>query len=186
MKITGLVLCGGRSTRMGRDKGLLIKDTQPWARIMTDKITSLDMSCKISINKDQLNDYATIFDRSAMIVDHSNLSGPLRGILSAHEEFPESNWLILACDMVDMDPETLNGILKSTHEAPDKDFYVYRTDTYYEPFGGVYTARGLRKVYNMYSNNLSMNCSLQYVLNRYETHTLSSKHKAAFRNYNTL
>lgn len=171
---------------MDSDKGLLLREGKSWARIMADKLSALDIPFKISINKDQADNYRSIFDEPAFIIDDTNLPGPLRGILSAHQEYPETNWLILACDMVDMDQETLEGILNATKEVPGKEFYVYRNDTHYEPFGGIYTASGLRKVYDAYCKNELMNFSLQYVLNSYETHVLLSKNETPFRNYNTL
>ncbi len=187
MDITGLVLCGGRSTRMGTDKGLLLKNGRPWARFVCDKIRNLSIPFKISINTDQIIDYRSIFNDSELISDQADIPGPLRGILSAHLHYPEKNWLILACDMIDMDQETLRRILRAADEIPGKEFYVYKNETFYEPFGGIYTAAGIRKVAYLYKNNSLKNFSMQYVLNRFETYSISVENNlSAFSNYNSL
>lgn len=187
MEITGLVLCGGRSIRMGTDKGLLIKNGKSWAHFVSDKILALNIPCIISINSNQLNDYGAIFKEEELIGDHVDVPGPLKGILSAHLQYPEKNWLILACDMLEMDVETLQRLLKAAQEMPGKEFYVYKNEKFYQPFGGIYTAAGLRKVYEMYCNNLLTNVSMQYVLNTCETYSISVKNNdAAFTNYNSL
>lgn len=172
---------------MGTDKGSLLKDGKSWARIVFDQMLALNIPCKISTNKDQIKDYPAIFNEQELIIDQLDVPGPIRGILSAHKQYPEKNWLILACDMTDMDQGTLMRILKAAEEVPGKEFYVYRNETHYEPFGGIYTAAGLQKVYDLYSKNLLNNFSLQHVLNTCKTYSLLLKNnKSAFRNYNSL
>ncbi|MEJ7778582.1 MAG: molybdenum cofactor guanylyltransferase [Daejeonella sp.] len=187
MEITGLVLCGGRSMRMGTDKGLLLKNGKSWARFVADKILALNIPFKISINPNQVNEYGVIFKDEELIVDQVDISGPLKGILSAHLQYPEKNWLILACDMLEMDVETLQRLLKAAQEVPGNEFYVYKNEKFYEPFGGIYTAAGLQKLYELYRNNLLTNFSMQYVLNKFETYSISIKNNnTAFSNYNSL
>ncbi len=187
MEITGLVLCGGRSMRMGTDKGLLLKNGKSWARFVSDKILALNIPFKISINPNQVNEYGVIFKDEELIGDQVDISGPLKGILSAHLQYPEKNWLILACDMLEMDVETLQKLLKAAQEIPGNEFYVHKNDNFYEPFGGIYTAAGLQKVYELYRNNLLTNFSMQYVLDTCETYSISIKNNnTAFSNYNSL
>lgn len=185
MKISGLVLCGGKSTRMGTDKGSLLKEGKPWARIVCDQLTALDIPCKISVNKDQLKDYSAIFNEEVLIADQLDIPGPLRGILSAHRQYPEINWLIVACDMIDMNRETLIKIINAEHQAPGSQFYVYKGGTYYEPFGGIYSAAGLHQIDELYRQKLLKDFSLQHVLNTFETYTLLTEISInAFKNYN--
>lgn len=185
MDITGLVLCGGKSTRMGTDKGSLLKNGTPWARIVYEQVSALNIPCKISVNKGQLEDYASIFGELELITDQLDIPGPLRGILSAHRQYPEKNWFIIACDMIDMDKETLLKILKAVKQAPGNEFYVYKNGFYYEPFAGIYTAAGLKQVFELYRNEKLKDFSMKHVLDTFKTYTLFSiNNRAAFKNYN--
>lgn len=187
MDISGLVLCGGKSTRMGTDKGSLLKDGKPWARIVSDQILALEIPCLVSVNKDQLKDYKSIFKEQELIIDQLDVPGPLRGLLSAHQRYPERDWLLMACDMIDMDEHTLRRLMNAKEEMPGMEFYVYRNEKYYQPFAGIYTAAGLQRIYDMYRNGLLEDFSLQHVLYKSKTYSLSLKtNEAAFRNYNSL
>ena len=46
----GIVLCGGQSLRMGKDKGLLKLEAKTWAQTAIDKIAVLNFPVKISVN----------------------------------------------------------------------------------------------------------------------------------------
>ena len=91
----------------------------------------------------------------------------------------------MACDMIDMDQETLIKVMKAANQIPGKEFYVYKNQTHYEPFAGIYTAAGLHQVYDLYRKKILKGFSMQHVLNAFKTYSLSSENnEAAFRNYN--
>ncbi len=45
----GLILCGGQSSRMGSDKGLLKLEAKTWAQTAIDKMEILHIPVKISV-----------------------------------------------------------------------------------------------------------------------------------------
>jgi molybdenum cofactor guanylyltransferase len=49
----GIVLCGGQSSRMGTDKGLMVNEARTWAQTAVDKLTTLLIPVKISVNEKQ-------------------------------------------------------------------------------------------------------------------------------------
>ena len=55
----GIILCGGQSSRMGSDKGLLKLEAKTWAQTAIDKMTVLNIPVKISVNNQQYSEYAT-------------------------------------------------------------------------------------------------------------------------------
>ncbi len=44
--IVGVVICGGQSSRMGSDKGLLKLEAKTWAQTAIDKMAVSEYSCK--------------------------------------------------------------------------------------------------------------------------------------------
>src|SRR4051794_35971592 len=82
--LTGVVLCGGNSTRMGKDKGLLKEEEQTWAEIATQKLTALHLPVLISVNREQFQTYEQIFPKERLVVDSESLGSkaPLFGLLS--------------------------------------------------------------------------------------------------------
>src|SRR6185312_9284597 len=109
-ELIALVLCGGESRRMGRDKGLMLKDGMPWAQYIGQRLASYGRVF-YSIHPRQREAYAAVLPADRLIVDSLDIPGPLNGLLSAHVVMPESDILLVACDMLDMDPATLDRLV---------------------------------------------------------------------------
>src|SRR5688500_7290332 len=97
----GIILCGGQSSRMGSDKGLLTMNEKTWAQTSIEKLALLNIPVKISINNKQHPAYASEFSSDDLIVDEPSLAvkGPLLAVLSCHMKHPTEDLFILACDM---------------------------------------------------------------------------------------
>src|SRR6478735_4263066 len=110
----GLVVCGGKSTRMGDDKGMLLSGNKTWAQIAKEKIEAINLRLAVSINPAQIEKYQSVFKKDELIVDATELdmASPLHGILSAHLHFPDEDILVLACDMPNMQTLVLEELLK--------------------------------------------------------------------------
>src|SRR5215831_18844742 len=116
----GVVLCGGQSTRMGSDKGLLTSNQYTWAQEAAAKLTALSMPVLVSVNSRQLESYATLYESSFLIPDDTTLrlGGPLSGILSVHRKFPKEDLMVLACDMLLMESFILRELYDARQEHP--------------------------------------------------------------------
>ena len=116
--MTGVVLCGGQSLRMGADKGLLKFDNQAiWAQHVYDILAALKVPVAVSVNNHQAKRYAAFFDAQQLVYDNNRLTmgGPLKGILSVHVKHPDEDLLILACDMIHMQQDPLLHLLQSVN-----------------------------------------------------------------------
>lgn len=195
--IYGVILCGGESRRMGRDKGLLDTGDGRWAIRMGSKLAPLPVF--YSINPQQWGNYSRILPPDQLIIDSTLLSavrGPLKGLLSLHERFPDKDFLLVACDMQDLDAGTIHQVTETYSRnlldqgrpaPPDRyDFFVYHDQDFFQPFGGIYTARGLTAIYRRAGEGGLRDFSLQSLLKEARTKSLPIKNIAAFRNYNSL
>ena len=134
--IYGLVLAGGRSRRMGQDKALLARgDRSQLAYVMRLLESQLDRVF-VSSRADQRSEAER--SRFEQIIDHYEDIGPVAGILSAMEEHPDVDWLVVACDLPNIDAQTIAYLLE--HRSVEQPFSAYRSshDGLPEPLCAVY------------------------------------------------
>ncbi len=120
--LNGLILTGGRSIRMGRDKSLLTYHNKPQREHLTELLNPFCDTVFWSINAEQ----ATILERNdqPVIVDAFDIVGPLNGILSAFQHNPNVAWLVVACDMPLLTSQSLDVLVKGRNpEKPATAFY---------------------------------------------------------------
>ncbi len=94
----GLVLAGGASRRMGRDKAALAYHDGKTQLEWTAEL--LARHCEqvfVSIRPDQARDPLRS-GRPAIVDRHAGL-GPIAGIAAAQAQWPGHAWLVLACDL---------------------------------------------------------------------------------------
>jgi molybdopterin-guanine dinucleotide biosynthesis protein A len=161
----GLLLAGGQSRRMGSDKALLVRD-----------------------GKSQLEHVATMLgevcDRVFVeqIVDRYQEIGPVAGILSAMDEYPDVDWLVVACDLPNVDAQTLDFLLE--HRSRDLPFTAFRSsyDDLPEPLCAVYRSTSDRLVRQFVDDGIT--CPRK-ILIRSDTLLLEQPNSAALDNVNT-
>ncbi|MFT3822957.1 MAG: molybdenum cofactor guanylyltransferase [Chitinophagaceae bacterium] len=184
----GIVLCGGQSSRMGTDKGLLQSSAGTWAQVAANKIASLNIPVVFSVNPEQYPAYLAAFTVQQLVKDDATLDvhGPLRGLLSVHLQYPSEDLLVLACDMPLMN-ETILQSLMDACSGFAADAYVYSNNNEPEPLCGIYTAKGLAAVLQLYHTHQLPRYSMKYVLGQLTTHCLSLQpaQQLYFSNFNT-
>jgi molybdenum cofactor guanylyltransferase len=137
--VYGLVLTGGRSTRMQRDKAALAYgDSSQLERAMA-LLTPLVTRAYVSVRAEQRQE--PLRARFLQIVDRLENSGPIAGILAAQERHPDVAWLVLACDLPRLDAATLTHLLRE--RAPARTATAYRSshDGLPEPLCAIYEPR---------------------------------------------
>ena len=107
----GLVLAGGRSTRMRRDKAALAYHGLTQLEWTMSLLEGRVEHAFVSVREDQRND--PVRARFAQIVDLAPDLGPAGGILAAQTRHPHAAWLVLACDLPFLDERTLERLIAS-------------------------------------------------------------------------
>ena len=106
--IHGLVLAGGKSVRMGQDKGGINYHGKPQREYAFDMLNSLCDKTFLSGRKEQAEDWKNKFP---VIEDTFIGLGPFGAILSAFRENPNAAWLSVACDLPLLTEKTLEQLM---------------------------------------------------------------------------
>jgi molybdopterin-guanine dinucleotide biosynthesis protein A len=134
--IYALVLAGGRSTRMQRDKAALIYHGRTQLEWAVSLLQSYAQSVFVSVRPDQTTD--PVRARFDQIVDTQENLGPVAGIMAAQAKHPEVAWLVLACDLPFLDDATLRHLIFA--RQPQRLATAYRSshDGLPEPLCAIY------------------------------------------------
>ena len=184
----GIVLCGGQSSRMGSDKGLLPADDSTWAKSAVNNLAALGIPVSLSVNELQYNNYTTAFSGTEIITDNDLLvlHGPLLGVLSAHLQHPLQNLFVLACDMPLMETSVVRNLYNHYLQTDAYDAFVFTNDEQPEPLCGIYCARGLAAILDMYKTLALTRHSMKFMLEHLNTRyiAITEKQKKYFKNFN--
>ena len=106
MSVTAIILAGGKSSRMGKDKGLISYKRKPLVEHVIHACT--EVTSRILINTNN-QDYS--FLGYKLISDRYIDLGPIGGIQAALEASETKDNIICPCDMPNILAETLKTIL---------------------------------------------------------------------------
>ena len=134
----GLVLAGGRSRRLGRDKALLQRDGESQLARMVATLERHVERVFVSTRPDQQEEPER--RRYSQVVDRYQNLGPLAGILSAMEEHPAVDWLVLACDLPNVVDATIAHLLDARNDAHPFTAFISSHDGLPEPLCALWRA----------------------------------------------
>ena len=179
-------MCGGKSQRMGDDKGLLKSGNKTWAERGVEKFISLDIPFLISINASQVPSYRLHFDEGSLSIDDESITiqGPLLGLMSAHNHYPDKDILVLACDMINMNHQLLVELMTTFKNSTSKAI-AFKGETI-EPLCAIYSSKGLKKIFSIYQKKELQKHSMMHVLEllHAEYIPIKAEQKVFFKNYN--
>ncbi len=176
--LKGLVLAGGKSTRMGQDKGKLNYNGKDQRIYMWEKLGEICEEAFISIRPDQqteLSDYPTISDTFTDL-------GPFGAILSAFRSDPNAAWVVVACDQPLLDLETLSH-LKSNRNVSKMATTFHNPETNFpEPLITIWEPRAYPVLLKFLS--LGYSCPRKALINS-DCEVLTVPNQLALKNANT-
>lgn len=111
--LNGLVLAGGKSTRMGEDKGLLQWHGKEQMYYLADMLEEFCNEVFISCRIDQAY---SIGKKYKVITDEYENAGPLAAIISAFHQNKNYPWLVVACDLPLLDVKTIDYLIRHRDE----------------------------------------------------------------------
>ena len=137
--LRGLVLAGGASSRMRRDKAAL----DYGGASQLDRVVALARrhvaDVFVSVRADQVGD--PVRARHPLVVDTFADGGPIAGIRSAFARAPAAAWLVLACDLPFLSDAAIEHLIRSRDPACFATAYRSTYDGLPEPLCTIWEPR---------------------------------------------
>ena len=180
-KLYGLVLSGGKSTRMGTDKGLIEYHGRPQREHLYNLLNEVCDDTFISLRADQEENKPFGF---ATIKDENEFRGPFNGILSAHNLHPEVAWLVLACDLPLMDLTALKQLVEERDADKFATSFSNKENPLPEPVCAIWEPKALKTAIN-YLNAGNGTCPRKFLIKN-DTKLVYPKTKNTIVNANSI
>lgn len=175
--INGLVLAGGRSTRMKRDKSEIQYFGQSQKKHMLDLLAGVTENAYYSVRPDQIG-----ADESGYVADSFTDLGPYGAILSAFRSNPNTAWLVTACDQPFIDRDTLDLLISKRNPSKVATaFYNPETD-FPEPLITLWEPRAYAHLLHFLS--LGYSCPRKVLINT-DIELVKLDDTSALKNVNT-
>ena len=181
--LLGLVLAGGRSTRMQRDKAAIEYRAGETQLDATMKLLAGHVErAFVSVRTEQRADGPRA--RYPQIVDRGDASGPIAGISAALAEHPDAAWLVLACDLPYLDVRTLERLIAARQSNGVATAYRSSRDSLPEPLCAIYEPRS-RPLLDAHLA-AGKNCPRKFLINTPGVELLDQLDARALDNVNTV
>jgi molybdopterin-guanine dinucleotide biosynthesis protein A len=185
-----IILCGGRSRRMGKDKGSLILDGKPLVLHVLDAIRDVaDEIILVLRDQEQIEKYKLILkdEPIKIVTDKIKDQGPLVGILTGLSQINSEYAQILPCDSPFISKEF---VLKMFELAENEEFDAIVPiwdDGHIEPLHSIYKKNVLSSIMDLIKNEKRNVRSLIDELNvKYVDVGELDESAMSFRNLNTI
>ncbi len=178
--VWGLVLAGGESRRMGSDKALLLQNGESQLKRAVNLLEQYVDKVFVSARQNQADDAERA--RFEQVIDRYKDMGPMAGILSAMDANPEVGWLVMACDLPNVDGTTIAHLLESCSDNHPATAYRSTYDDLPEPLCAVYRPESRAIIDRFVADGIV--CPRKILINS-DTHLLTQPNPAALHNINS-
>ncbi len=131
MEVTGIILAGGKSSRMGSEKGLLELSGKPLIQYAMQALTGLCSRIILSSSSEAYHSFGF-----TVVPDEFPGIGPMGGIYSALRQSKTEQNLVLSCDLPFVSQELLSFILMQSEGY--QVAVPWEGNRHYEPLCGFY------------------------------------------------
>ena len=165
---------------MGQDKALLKRNGRSQLASLVALLEPMVERVFVSTRPDQAEEPER--SRFTQIIDRYSHIGPVAGVLSAMDEYPTVDWLVVACDLPNIDRITVRHLIDNC--AADKPFtaYISSHDDLPEPLCAIYRSGSEAIVRDFVDGGLT--CPRKMLI-RSDTKLLAQPNPRALDNINT-
>ena len=178
--ILGLILAGGHSRRMGKEKATLdyAGFTQP--EVAAELLSNRCAKVFLSLRESQAIPKG--LNKLSAIRDSREGSGPLVGIISALDAQPDPAWLVVACDLPFLDDHTLDNLIAKRDPSRLATAYRSSHDGLPEPLCTIYEPHSLSTLEEYFDRDI---CCPRKILINTDSLLLEPVNHRALDNVNT-
>ena len=164
MKVTGIILAGGKNLRLGRNKALEFLGSKSLIERVIERLQPLTNQILIVTSREQANQL--LESKTQILIDIFPDSGPLGGIYTGLLSSKSSHSIVVACDMPFLNTELLRYMVGVPQ---DYDAVVPRLETdKLEPLHAIYSRNCLDNIKTLLQRNeFRVNSLLKSVRVRY-------------------
>lgn len=160
----GLVLCGGRSTRMGRDKAFIDYHGKPQVYQVHELLAGFFKEVIISCRGEQYE----LLDKNFRLLADDKIyadSGPISGLLTASDLLPEKSAMVMGTDYPFMNKMELAEFIRTIRPDTFAASFYNREEDLFEPLLAYYSSAACRELKQFYRDGCD---SLQQFLRKHD------------------
>lgn len=172
------ILCGGKSSRMQTEKGMVEYNGKPFIKWVIDAVKPLSDAIHLVTNNDDYNIFGY-----PLIQDIYKDKGPVGGIFSALKHSTSNRILVLSCDIPNISTDILERYLLNNHQD-DADVLMLSDNQKIYPLIGIYS----KSVLDGFENAINTDkLKLMLVIKDYQFKTIEviGQEKSKLANINT-
>ena len=165
MKITGIILSGGKSIRMGQDKGLLEINGKPMIQHVIDHVKPICNQILISANTEDYKRFGY-----PVIPDVVKDTGPAGGLISCLPQSESRKNIIISCDLPFASTEFIVRLLEL---SGGYDITIPMTGRFLQSTCGIYDREIRDTLRSLIDEG---HYSLRYLVRQFKLNILESEH----------
>jgi molybdenum cofactor guanylyltransferase len=178
--LNGLVLVGGKSQRMGRDKSNLDYHGKPQREYVCELLQKVGVTPYLSCRNEQMEDLSKL--GYGLVPDTFTELGPLGAILSAFRARPNDAWFVIACDLPFLNETILNELIQNRRVSANATAFLNPTNEFPEPLISIWEPKSYQTALSFFGQGIS--CPRKILINS-DTHKISISNPKALMNVNT-
>jgi len=175
----GLVLAGGKSTRMGEDKSLIAYFGLEHRIYLAKMIAPFCEKTYISCQENQLSEN---LDGCNPLIDLVPSKGPMSGLISAFLTHPNAAWLVIPCDLPLFSTKNITQLINERAEQGIATVFTSSNHDYPEPLIGIWEPSAFPLLEQQYKEG---NYSLLNILNNNHISLVTALDHEGLTNVNT-
>lgn len=179
--LLGITLCGGESKRMKTDKALLNYGNNPQWKKVSELLNPFCEEVVISINENQWQNWAEK-ERDQFIIDNQKFEnhGPISGILSVIEKYPDQGLMIVGTDFPFLKMEHL--IRLNNERSPAYEAVCFEKEGFLQPLVSIIEKEAIVKLKKFFEEG---NDSQRKFLGEIKTKRIKVEEASFLNNINT-